>query len=385
MVTITGLLVHALLIGGPVARALARASWVSRHPRAALRLWHACALGLLASVSATLVLTAHDLWEHGMVWLFHADKPLVHAAYGGAWQARGIADAALLVLLLGAAGLSWTAVRRSRRVRRERDRHRLTADAQGECDRCGDPVVRVLTHATPAAFCIPGPRGRSRIVVTTAAHDLLSPAELAATLDHERAHLRLRHHRAILTADVLTEALGWTGLLRPYAHQVRRLSEMAADDHAVRKHGRRTVASALLEMCTIPGAANVVVPGTVAMSGPDPAERIRRLISAPSAAPSRLPRALAETAAAVVLALPVLVALAPAGALARGSCRSRTARAGRAGPGGAARQHGALAGRRLMSGRPLCFSVSVLTVTAGQRGRSVSCRYCWAPVRRRTR
>ncbi|MFJ4978161.1 M56 family metallopeptidase [Streptomyces coeruleorubidus] len=312
MLVITGLLAHALLIGGPVTRALAGASWVSRHPQAALRLWHSCALGLLASVSGALVLAAHDLWEHGMVWLFHADKPLIHTAYGGAWQARGITEVALLALLLGMTGLSWTAARRSLRVRRARDRHRLTADAQGSHGRGDDPAVRVLAHAAPAAFCIPGPPGRSRIVVTTAAQDLLSPEERAAILEHERAHLRLRHHRAILTADVLTAALGWMGLLRPYADQVRRLAEMAADDQAARKHGRRTVASALLEMCTAPGTADAAPPGTVAMTGPDPAERIRRLISAPPAVPGRLSRALTGTAAAVALAVPVLVAMAPA-------------------------------------------------------------------------
>ncbi|MFE5602617.1 M56 family metallopeptidase [Streptomyces coelicoflavus] len=309
MLVITALLVHALLLGRPLAQRLARARWVSRHPRAALRLWHACAVGLLASVGGSLILVAHDLWEHGVVWLFHADKPLIHAAYGGAWQARGIAEAALLVLFAAALGLSAVGVRRFWRLRRVRDRHRLTADAQGVYDSIADTSVRVLTHQDPAAFCIPGPRGRARIVVTTAARDLLSLAELAATVAHERAHLRLRHHRAILAADVLTAAIGWTGLMKPYAQQVRRLAELAADDQAVLGHGRRTVASALLGMCSTASPGGT---GTLAMTGPDPAERIRRLIESPPATSARLSRALTALATAVVLATPAVIALAPA-------------------------------------------------------------------------
>ncbi|EGX55175.1 hypothetical protein SZN_34212 [Streptomyces zinciresistens K42] len=311
MSVIVALLAYAFLLGGPLARRLAGARWVSRAPRTALRLWHAYALGLLASLTAALVLTAHDFWEHGVVWLFHAAKPRVHAAYGGAWQVRGLADAALLLLFLGAASLSVTAVRRSMRVRQERDRHRLTADAQGARDGAGeDPSVRVLTHAAPAAFCIPGGGSRSRIVVTTAARELLSPAQYAATLDHERAHLRMGHHRAILAAEVLTAALGWAGLLRPYAGQVRRLAEMAADDHAARKHGRRTVASALLEMCSVPNRAEP--PRALAMTGPDAAERIRRLISSTAAATAPLMRVLTWALTAATIALPLALALGPA-------------------------------------------------------------------------
>ncbi|MFC4467335.1 M56 family metallopeptidase [Streptomyces xiangluensis] len=324
MLVIAVLLAHAALLAGPAPRLLARARWTSRFPRAALRTWHACAAGLLVSLAAALVLTAHDLWEHGMVWLFNADKHQVHAAYGGAWLAADIAEAALLVLLLGAGTLSAVTLRRSLRLRRDRDRHRLTADAQSAYSPCvasaeyagsADPAVRVLDHHAPAAFCIPGPRGDSRIVVTSAAVEMLSGDELAATLEHERAHLRLRHHRSILVADILTAALGWTGPLRDYADHVRRLAEMAADDQAVRRHGRRTVAKALLEMSTAP-AAGPGAPGLSAMTGPDPAERIRRLIHAPPRPASRLVPALALTATLAVPVLPVAVAMVPAALLA---------------------------------------------------------------------
>lgn len=319
MIVIAALFVYAIVLGGPVARLLARARWVTRFPQVALRSWHACALGLLASLVAFLLVVAHDLWEHGMVWLFDADEPLVHDAYGGSWLVADIPSAAMLVLYLGAVTLVGLTARGLWKLHRERDRHRLTADTLGAHDRIQDLDVRVLTHQAPAVFCIPGTRAGSRIVVTSAALEMLSETELAAALEHERAHLKFHHHRAFLAADVLTSALGWSGLSRRYAQQVRRLAEMAADDQAARKHGRRAVASALLEMCTAGPVATVS--GLPAMTGTDPAERIRRLIkAAPTRAKAMVP-ALSLTVAVVVLALPVALALAP-GALLAGTAHS---------------------------------------------------------------
>ncbi|WP_427919104.1 hypothetical protein [Streptomyces sp. cg40] len=234
-----------------------------------------------------LVLTTHNQWEHGMVWLFKADKYQVHAAYGDAWQAAGIAEAALLALLLGAgtlsvptlllgAGtLSVLTLRRSLRPRHDRDRYRLTADAQSGQGACtegkrdgSEPAVRVLDHPAPAAFCIPGSRRGSRIVVTTAALELLSGDELAA-------------------------ALGRTGLLRGYADEVRRL------------------AKALLEMSAAPGSGPGG-PGLPAMTGSHPAGRVHRLIGAALRPASRLLSATMLVATLAVALLPVAVAIAPA-------------------------------------------------------------------------
>ncbi|RKN10123.1 M56 family metallopeptidase [Streptomyces radicis] len=315
MLVILALLTHALVLGGPVARLLSHAAWTRRSPRIALRLWHTNALGFLASCCAVLLLAAHDAWEHAVVWLFHADKPQVHAAYTGSLPVEGIADVALVALLTCAGAISALAARRSLRVRGQRARHRLATDALAERDGARRGNLRVLDHDAPAAFCIPGQGGRARIVLTTGALRLLGPDQLAATVEHERAHLRLRHHRAILLADVITAAVGWTGLLRDYAAQVRRLVEMAADDQAAQRHGRRTVASALLDMCSQDPEDQAV--GTVSMTGPDPAERIRRLLEPPSPTPRRraLP-ALALCAGAALLALPAAVSLAPAAAIA---------------------------------------------------------------------
>ncbi|MFD4024063.1 M56 family metallopeptidase [Streptomyces sp. NPDC058576] len=224
-------------------------------------------------------------------------------------MARGIGEAALLVLLGGAIAMAGLAMRRSLAQRRARDRFRLTVDTDGEVT--DDPLVRVNDHDGPAAFCIPGTRGEGRIVITSATRTLLTAEQPAAKLEHERAHLRLRHHRSILAADVITTGFGRFGLLRRYAEQVRRLAELAADDQASTTHGRLTVAGALLEMGSAAPAATTVN-GMPALTGPDVGGRIRRLIAAPTRRAPAPVGFLAPTALLVALVAPSGLALAPA-------------------------------------------------------------------------
>ncbi|ALV33113.1 M56 family metallopeptidase [Streptomyces sp. CdTB01] len=316
---------YAALLGGLVDRALTRAAWVIRSPRAALWAWHACAGAFLLSIVGVLVLTAHDMWEYAVVRAFHAAEAEIHAVYAGDWHVELIADAALLLLLLAIGALAVLAVRRARAVGRERSRHRLVTDALADPSQGDRDCVRILDHPAPAAFCIPGSARTARVVLTRGTLRLLNKEQIDATVAHERAHLRFRHHQAILLADVLHAAVGWSGALAHYARQVRRLAEMTADDHAAQRHGHRTVASALLDMCTASDGGpdgSAVLP----MTGPDPAERIRRLISASSGAVGRIPPLLVAGAAAAALALPPALALAPAATLAGSAhCAAYTA------------------------------------------------------------
>ncbi|RKN05961.1 M56 family metallopeptidase [Streptomyces radicis] len=315
MLVILALLVHALALGGPAARLLAGAAWVARFPETALRVWHACVLGFFASLTAVLLLAAHDLWEHAVARLFHAHEKKVHAAYAGSSPLAGITDAALLLLLVGVGALFGIGAYRFVLARRQRAEHRLVVDSLAESTPSRVRGLRVLDHATPAAFCVPGSGGRARVVLTTGALRLLTPRQLAATVEHELAHLRLRHHHAILVADTVTAAVGWTGLLRDYAPQVRRLTEMIADDRAARRHGRTNLASALLDLGAVTGPGQDA--GTLPMTGPDLAERVRRLIDgAPGGIRSRVLPGLALGLGTVLLALPAAVSLAPAASIA---------------------------------------------------------------------
>ncbi|MGV9251940.1 hypothetical protein [Streptomyces sp. NPDC003697] len=89
------------------------------------------------------------------------------------------------------------------------------------------------------------------------------------------------------------------------------MSTRSAPRPTIRRHGRRTAASALLGMCEA-APSGVVGGSAAAMTGPDPAERIRRLIAASAASPSPLADALVSAPAVASFALPAALALAPA-------------------------------------------------------------------------
>lgn len=99
--------------------------------------------------------------------------------------------------------------------------------------------------------------------------------------------------------------------MRTYSKQVRRLSEMVADDRAARTCGERAVASALLELCAIGPSV-----GLLTMTGSDPAERIRRLLAGTDEDPDLPLRLRAACMAAALFVLPTVVLLAPAIAVA---------------------------------------------------------------------
>lgn len=305
------LLGYAGLTGVLADRLLARARWAVRLPVLALRAWHACALAFLSAVACASAVLAHDLWEHLMVRLFHADEPRVHAAYAGSGEIAEWWNGTLGILLLLGAALTVTGIRQILRLRRARAAHRLRADTLAQLR--GLDAVYVLQTPMPAAYCVPGGRGKARVVVTSGAVELLSEAELGATVEHERAHLRYRHHRGILWADVVASAVGKLGLLCNYSDQVRRLSEMAADDRAAVRSGPRLVAAALLAMCTIapsPGDSAILT-----MAGSRASERIHRLLQ-PPAVPARRPiRLLTLGTAAALIILPLVLVVSPGAAL----------------------------------------------------------------------
>jgi len=113
---------------------------------------------------------------------------------------------------------------------------------------------------------------------------------------------------------LITGVMGRLGLLRNYADQVRRLSEMAADDHAAARFGRRQVAAALLTLCAVtpwPSGSSALP-----MAGSHAAERIRRLVETTAKPAVQLNQLLMVGSAAALILLPFALVLGPAVALA---------------------------------------------------------------------
>jgi Zn-dependent protease with chaperone function len=308
---IAALVVYAGVTGVLADRLLTRAGWTVTSPTLALRVWHTCALAFVSAVICASAVLAHDLWDHLMMWLFHAEESPIHAAYAGSAEVDPWWNATVGIALLLASALMVTGVRQFRDLHRTRAAHRLLDHRLAQHP--GAAGVYVLPGSEPVAYCISGSRRDGRIVVTSGAVELLGEAQLRATIEHERAHLQYRHDRGILWSVIVSRALGRLGILRNYSDQVRRLSEMAADDHAATRVGPRLVATALLAVCRIAAMPHDAAT-LVATAGSRTAERIRRLWPPTRPRTVRRDGLLAAGAATALILLPFALVVVPAAA-----------------------------------------------------------------------
>src|ERR1700749_4814292 len=271
------------------ASALPRASWPRRSPAAAILLWQA--LGLASGLAAvgTLIGLALPASQGGLVFsvlraagqlgdgdgfglarlfgLGEADGvPLVLVAVRLACLAAGLVLLASLCWVLLAASIAALHARR-------RQRALLTLLAHGDPK---VPGALVVDYPSAAAYCLPGLRSRSRIVVSVGALELLARGELAAVLAHERAHLRGRHDLVLLPFTALRRALPRSVMCAEAHRAVALLIEMLADDRALRARPARELVSALVRFGT---AGTCPAPsGALAAAEGDMAARVERLL-----------------------------------------------------------------------------------------------------------
>ncbi len=265
------------------ASALVSASWPRRSPAAAILLWQA--LGLAAGLAAvgTLIGLGMPGSRIGLVRAVLGLGAVSHigavlpAVFGAdSVSATVIAGARLICLAAGLAllaSLCWVLVAASAAAfaarRRQRALLRLLAH--------GDPKVPgalVVDYPTAAAYCLPGLR--SQIVVSVGALELLGPAELAAVLAHERAHLRERHDLVLLPFSALRRAFPRSATCGHAQQSVALLVEMLADDRALRARPARELVSALVRFGT--GGACRAPAGALAVGEGDVAARVARLL-----------------------------------------------------------------------------------------------------------
>jgi Zn-dependent protease with chaperone function len=308
------LFAYAALLGWVCDAQLARLQRTAVSPRVTIWLWHALALAVLTSVTGGLMVLAHDVWEHGLAWLLHADKARVHAAYEGPSEVPGLWNGALLLLVAMVLALGLTTLRRVQAARVVACRHRIMAHASDRPHRISSTRTSyaIVDHPAPLIYCLPGRRSADQIIVTTGARDRLTSEQLAAAVEHEYAHVRGRHHAMVLTADVVAQVLRWTRWLRHYPSSIRTLVELAADDHAARRHGRRKVATALLEMSA---TSQATPPFSLGIAGADAGTRILRLVDGHHREPAPAIAWLLIGVAAIVVLTPVAAVTLPAAGL----------------------------------------------------------------------
>jgi Zn-dependent protease with chaperone function len=290
----------ATVVGG---RVLARADWPGQAPVLGIWAWQVLTWSVAgALVMAVLVLAmpvmpfnaavADVLAACSMSLVSHYTTP------GGsvvAWSAL-VAGGAL------AARPLWFFVAELADGVRVRRRQRQALKLVGWIDPAG---VTTLEHDLPMVYCVPG--RHAAIVVTSGARDRLSDRQLELVIGHEVAHLRARHHWALAGARALRRSFAPLPLFADAESAIAALIEMQADDSASCESGRRELARALLALS--PQATRPPL-GALGSAGDHSLVRARRL----SRPRSRMhPRrvALAYLVGAVVLALPVLLALGP--------------------------------------------------------------------------
>lgn len=264
----------AVALAWPVPLLLDRARWVRRAPGTAMVLWQAVALaGGLALIGTPLAWGLGPFGAH-----LTASVPAVASAVAdGSWTDRlehdpwmpariaAVTGAVLLFshLVLTLAVTAWRTIAQRRRHRQMVE---LLAAPPGQRDP-GPDGTRVLPHEVPLAYCLPGLSG-SLTVLSQGLIDQLSAPEVGAVIAHERAHLRQRHDLLRLAFEAWHRAVAWLPTTATARRAVAQLTEMLADDAALKSHERTDLVRAIVLTGEAEGLARTGSPAARATEAP---------------------------------------------------------------------------------------------------------------------
>lgn len=259
MTLVVALVAYTLLtlFCGPLL--LSRGHWRLRLPRLALVSWYVLFLsGITTSVVAVGLAVRLGIRAHGPV-------PTEGAGLGPArdffvaWVALALAGG-LLSLVLTKAGAMIVAEREIRA-----DFAHLVATSTYRRELVQGLRVNYIASPLPIACALRGRlagggiagRRSAELILSSRLDDDLSPLELRAVIEHERAHLR-GHHDVITRLAALNSAC-LPQLLAP--RELRRstalLIELIADDAAARRTGTTSLVSALTKLAAVQHSATL--------------------------------------------------------------------------------------------------------------------------------
>lgn len=175
--------------------------------------------------------------------------------------------------------------------------------------------VLLVDDPAPQVFALPARRGG--IVLSRTALEVLTGDELRAVLEHERAHLRQRHHLLLALATVVGHQLRWVPCIAAAAAALPHYLEIAADDAARHRTGTAALAGALLRLGepAPPSILASTAAGALHATGP---HRIGHLISPHPARNGRWSALLIGTYLSALTMMTIAVGLPYASALASG-------------------------------------------------------------------
>ncbi len=294
------LVAFSVLLLGPVSASLSRTQWMQHAPRAGVLLWQCVGLGaILSGIGAgwTLAVSRYGTGFAG------GTKELIEGMFSshplqglGLYDALGLTLAADLAIVLCAV---FTVI--TMRTVRLRARHRKLLDLVTHVSP-EYPGTEFLADERAVAYCLPGLR--PRIVLSDGTLALLDPEKLWAVIQHERGHAHEHHGLVMLPMVGVQKLFGGVPYARYAPMSIGRLLEMAADDFASRRCGRRPLAAALVEMASSGWAPSC----GFAAASTDVVARVSRLLG--KRPTSKCSAALAATLALGVLLVPVAAVLA---------------------------------------------------------------------------
>lgn len=318
------LAILTVALAWPAPILLARARWPARAPGTALALWQAIALaGGLSMIGALAVYGLVPFGRGLPDAILGLGRSIAGAPLPGGTRLDHVL--ALCAALVLAAHLLLNLAMTFVRSERQRRRHRQLVDLLSSPmpDR---PRTRILDHAAPVAYCLPG-ASRSVTVLSAGLLQLLTPDELRGVIAHEGAHLRQQHHAVLLAFKSWHSALPWFPIANRAENAVALLVEMLADDQARRVVPDATLARAIALVGTagepreltgtpVVGTADVLralADAPALAGGPDSGPdmvtpRVRRLVLQPSRLPA-VARASVLLGAASLLAVPTILLL----------------------------------------------------------------------------
>jgi len=302
------LLLGALLVAWTAPRLLEYRLYAGADPQTSLVSWATLVTSTLLSLTAAVslvLLPGHGPARQVVALAHHCWAAVSHGSLPRTDEGVGLLAVALVTVAIvrGSGGVV-------RHARQRRKLHRKHLD-----------LLRILTGggatpgstlwldvAQPMAYSV---AGRPALVVATEGLRRRLPAEaVAAVLEHERAHLRGRHHLMVAVAEALAAALPWLPLMRRSPFLVRALVEVSADSIAARSHGAEAVRTALLGMLAGLPVTHVLEGHALGMAHDCIALRLT-VLSSVRLEHGRLRRALhSGVAGAIALLLPALASAA---------------------------------------------------------------------------
>jgi Zn-dependent protease with chaperone function len=305
------LAVFALALAWPVPVVLARSRWQWRAPATALVLWQAIALAggvsMIGSLVAFGLVPFGDDVPTSVAGLFRAVTAGTPVSGTDVLHLASLCGGALLGVHL-VLNLVLTVVISERQRRRHGHLVQLLSSPVPD-----QPNTRLIDHSVPVAYCLPG-TSHSVTVFSAGLVTLLAPRELAAVIEHEKAHLLQRHYIVLMAFGAWRSSLPWFPIATRAHREVSLLVEMLADDFARREVDDRTLATAIALVSTQTPQSLPQDPydswAPAAETQQQLSSRVARLLDG-SPRLSKAGRAVVGAAALVLVAVPTVLLVLP--------------------------------------------------------------------------